>query len=103
MKNLRIKLIAASAVLLAAAAPALAAEFSGGSEGNGESPRSAPGARTLSERAINFNQRIDEGGPNTRSLQLDPAAMERSIGTLGRKAGGETFSVPASDELKRTL
>lgn len=102
MKNLHTKLIAASAVLFVAAAPALAAEVSPGSEGNGETPRSAPGARTLSERAINFLPRVEEG-MSTRDIQLDRGAMERGLGTLGRKAGGETFAIPASDELKRAL
>jgi hypothetical protein len=102
MKNLRIKLAAASAALIVAASPVLAAEVSRGSEGNGETPRSALGARSLSERAINLMPRVEDG-ISSRSLELDRAAYERGIGTLGRKASGETFSIPASTELKQAL
>ncbi len=102
MKNIRTKLIAASAALVVVAAPALAAEVSRGSEGNGETPRSAPGARTLSQRAINILPRVEEG-LSTRAFNVDRAAMERSIGTLGRKASGETFAIPASEEMKQAL
>jgi hypothetical protein len=102
MNILRTKLIAATAVLVVAAAPVFAAEASRGSEGNGETPRSAPGARTLSERGINFLPRI-EGDLATRAFPADPATMERNYGTLGRKASGETFAIPASEELKRAL
>jgi hypothetical protein len=92
----------ASAVLVVAAAPVFAAEVSRSSEGNGETPRSAPGARSLSERAINFLPRVEEG-MNARDFTFDRAKMERSIGTLGRKASGETFAIPASEEMKRAL
>lgn len=101
MTHIRTKLVVASAALIVAAGSALAAEVSAGSEGNGETPRSAPGARTLSERGIGFMPEFDEG--NARAFGFDKGAMERGIGTIGRKADGESFRIPASEALKRAL
>lgn len=101
MKNLHTKLIAAAAVLMVAGAPVLAAEVSAGSEGSGETPRAAPGAPKLSERGVVFMPQFEE--ESARSFPQDRATMERAIGTLGRKAGGETVVIPPSEEMKRAL
>jgi V8-like Glu-specific endopeptidase len=101
MKHLHTRLVASAAVLLIAV-PALAAEVSRGSEGSGETPRAAPGGATISDRGVDLTPKLEDG-PSTRNIQLDPAATERSYGTIGRKANGETITAPASDEIKRAL
>src|SRR5690606_15414258 len=101
MKHLHTKLIAATAALMVAATPVFAAEVSAGSEGNGETPRSGPGAPELSERGMVFMPEFD--GSSARAFPQNPAEMERGLATLGRKAGGDTLVVPASTELKQKL
>lgn len=102
MKTLHTKLIATAAVLVLAASPVIAAEVSRGSEGSGETPRSAPGARGLSERGFNFMPQLEDE-PGTRSIELDRGARERSFGTIGRKADGSTRTIPATEDVKRSL
>src|SRR5690606_35155272 len=97
MKYLTARLLAAAAVIVVAA-PAFASEVSRGNEGNGESPRAAPGGATISDRGVDLTPKLEDG-PSTRNIQLDPAATERSYGTIGRKASGETIAAPASEEV----
>jgi len=99
------KALIASTVLAAAlwAAPAMSAESSAGNEGSGEAARAAPGGATLSDKATPVAPlELDEDGV-TRDLQLDPAKLEKDLGTMTRKRGGDESREPASKELKRTI
>ncbi len=101
MKYIHTRLLAATAAMLVAV-PVMAAEVAGGNEGNGESPRAAPGRASISDRGVTLAPKLEDG-LSSRDIQLDPGATERSYGTIGRKANGETITAPASEEVKRAL
>lgn len=103
MKHLDRALFASAAIVLLLAGAANAAEQSAGSEGSGESARAAPGGARLSENAgpIETPKLEDDGA--MRDLELDPAKVERSFGTVSRSRDGKEGRQPATEDMKRAL
>lgn len=92
--------IVLSATLLAG--PSFAEDYSAGSEGTGEMPRSIgtdyvprAGARAVMPRL--------EAGETQRAAPLGEEAAIKALTAVGRSRNGDTLTVPASDAVKEAV